>query len=103
MKVKFSAEKLTSAVSLIFLGFEYCTHKGGSRLTSEEKLLQPSYVKPATPDEVDAAGKKQYGQSSIPRPNELQVHMLAVTFYILYSKWIPYMLQGPFQHQLNMG
>jgi len=33
---------LTSGVSLIFLGLEYCTHKGGSLLHMVAKQLHPS-------------------------------------------------------------
>lgn len=35
-------EGLTSGVSLIFLGLEYCTHKGGSLLHMVAKQLHPS-------------------------------------------------------------
>ena len=45
---------LTSGVSLIFLGLEYCTHKGGSLLHMDEKLLHPLYTKPAAKNTLSA-------------------------------------------------
>ena len=44
----------TSGVSLIFLGLEYCTHKGGSLLHMDGKLLHPVYTKPAAKNTLSA-------------------------------------------------
>ena len=45
---------LTSGVSLIFLGLEYCTHKGGSLLHMVAKQLHPVYTKPAAKNSLSA-------------------------------------------------
>ena len=45
---------LTSGVSLIFLGLEYCTHKGGSLLHMVAKQLHPVYTKPAAKNTLSA-------------------------------------------------
>ncbi len=54
---------LTSGVSLIFLGLEYCTHKGGSLLHIDEKLLHPLYTKPAAKNSLSAGASLAKPQS----------------------------------------